>query len=60
MKSKKISKNIKMIICRTTVRAVVTCGAEVRCLNRRDKENVKVFQRKIITKNFKPKKINKW
>lgn len=48
MKSKKISKRLKLKIYKTAIRPVVIYAAETMCLTKKEEERLKVFERKII------------
>lgn len=58
LKDKKLSKNTKLKIYKTTIRPVVTYAAEVANLTSKEEEQLKIFERKIVRMIMGPKKVN--
>lgn len=53
-----IGKVSKIKICKTLIRPVVTYTAEVTCFRKKDEEQLRVFERRILRTVLGPIKIN--
>jgi len=61
VKSKFLTKNTKMKTYKTTIRPVVTYSSETWTLTAKDENNLRIFERRILSKIFSPVNIdNKW
>ncbi|XP_055375384.1 uncharacterized protein LOC129608086 [Condylostylus longicornis] len=55
--SRLLSRNLKTILYKTTIRPIVTYGCEAWSLTQGDENNLKIFERKILRKIFGPKRL---
>lgn len=58
LRDRQIRKETKIKIYRTLIRTVVTYAAETMCFTRREEEQFRVFERKIMRVILGPKRIN--
>jgi hypothetical protein len=54
MKSRALNRSSKLKIYRSLIRPVVTYGCEAWTLTNRDKQNLRIFERRILRKIFGP------
>jgi len=52
--SKAVCRTTKIRMYKTTVRPVVLCGSEARCLSANGETNLRVWERKVLRKIFGP------
>jgi hypothetical protein len=58
IKSKFLTKNTKMEIYKTMIRPVVTCSSETWTFTRKDENNLRIFESRILRKIFGPVNID--
>jgi len=57
LRSRAVSRTTKIRLHKTTIRPVVLCGSEARCLTANDEKNLRIWERKVLRKIFGPIRV---